>query len=32
MSFVLDSKCPKGPIQDQWKKHKFDMKLVYPAN
>lgn len=32
MSFKLDGKCPGGPIQDQWKKHKFDMKLVNPAN
>jgi succinate dehydrogenase / fumarate reductase, flavoprotein subunit len=32
MTFKLDGKCPTGPIQDQWKKHKFDMKLVNPAN
>ena len=32
MSFQLDSKCPSGPIQERWKKHKFDMKLVNPAN
>ncbi len=32
MSFKLDGKCPTGPIQDRWKKHKFDMKLVNPAN
>ncbi len=32
MSFKLDSKCPEGPIQERWKKHKFDMKLVNPAN
>jgi len=32
MSFNLDSKSPDGPIQDRWKKHKFDMKLVNPAN
>ena len=32
MTFKLDSKCPDGPIQDRWKKHKFDMKLVNPAN
>ncbi|MGZ3653073.1 MAG: fumarate reductase/succinate dehydrogenase flavoprotein subunit, partial [Bdellovibrionota bacterium] len=32
MSFDLNSKCPDGPIQDRWKKHKFDMKLVNPAN
>lgn len=32
MSFNLDSKCPTGPIEDRWKKHKFDSKLVNPAN
>lgn len=32
MSSKLDSKCPSGPIEDQWSKHKFDMKLVAPAN
>jgi succinate dehydrogenase / fumarate reductase, flavoprotein subunit len=32
MSFQLDSKCPSGPIEDRWKKHKFDVKLVNPAN
>lgn len=25
-------KIPTGPIQDQWKDHKFHMKLVNPAN
>ncbi len=28
----LDSKIPEGPIQDKWDKHRFDMKLVNPAN
>lgn len=28
----LDSKSPTGPIQESWNKHKFDMKLVNPAN
>ncbi len=28
----LDSKIPSGPVQDAWDKHKFDMKLVNPAN
>ena len=28
----LDSKVPAGPLQDRWTKHKFDMKLVNPAN
>jgi succinate dehydrogenase / fumarate reductase flavoprotein subunit len=31
-NFKLDGKCPDGPIQERWKKHKFDMKLVNPAN
>ena len=28
----LDSKVPSGPLEDRWTKHKFDMKLVNPAN
>jgi succinate dehydrogenase / fumarate reductase flavoprotein subunit len=28
----LDSKVPSGPIQEKWSKHKFDSKLVNPAN
>lgn len=28
----LDSKIPGGPLADKWDKHKFDMKLVNPAN
>lgn len=28
----LDAKSPEGPIQDRWEKHKFNMKLVNPAN
>ncbi|MCB0219696.1 MAG: fumarate reductase/succinate dehydrogenase flavoprotein subunit, partial [Chrysiogenetes bacterium] len=28
----LDSKIPSGPIEGKWDKHKFDMKLVNPAN
>ncbi|MBI1321299.1 MAG: succinate dehydrogenase (quinone) flavoprotein subunit [Candidatus Hydrogenedens sp.] len=28
----LDSKIPSGPIGQKWTKHKFDMKLVNPAN
>ncbi|NDC82713.1 fumarate reductase/succinate dehydrogenase flavoprotein subunit [bacterium] len=28
----LDSKIPSGPIGEKWTKHKFDMKLVNPAN
>jgi succinate dehydrogenase or fumarate reductase, flavoprotein subunit, Bacillus subtilis subgroup len=29
---VLDSKIPSGPIGQKWSKHKFDLKLVNPAN
>jgi succinate dehydrogenase / fumarate reductase flavoprotein subunit len=28
----LDAKNPSGPIETRWEKHKFDMKLVNPAN
>jgi len=28
----LDAKIPAGPLQDKWTKHRFDMKLVNPAN
>ena len=28
----LDSKIPSGPIGEKWEKHKFDMKLINPAN
>jgi len=28
----LDSKVPEGPIEEKWKKHKFNLKLVNPAN
>src|SRR5579862_8578397 len=29
---TLDSKVPAGPIAQKWDKHKFDLKLVNPAN
>jgi succinate dehydrogenase / fumarate reductase flavoprotein subunit len=29
---TLDSKVPSGPIAQKWDKHKFEMKLVNPAN
>jgi succinate dehydrogenase / fumarate reductase, flavoprotein subunit len=29
---VLDSKVPSGPIEQKWDKHRFEMKLVNPAN
>src|SRR5690348_554888 len=28
----LDSKIPSGPLAAKWDKHKFDLKLVNPAN
>jgi succinate dehydrogenase flavoprotein subunit len=28
----LDAKIPEGSIQDKWTKHKFDIKLINPAN
>ncbi|HRI32023.1 MAG TPA: FAD-binding protein, partial [Candidatus Kapabacteria bacterium] len=28
----LDSKIPSGPIESKWSNHKFDLKLVNPAN
>ncbi len=29
---ILDGKCPSGPIEKSWDKHRFDLKLVNPAN
>jgi len=29
---ILDGKSPTGPIENTWDKHRFDMKLVNPAN
>jgi succinate dehydrogenase / fumarate reductase flavoprotein subunit len=28
----LNAKIPSGPIESKWAKHRFDMKLVNPAN
>jgi succinate dehydrogenase / fumarate reductase flavoprotein subunit len=28
----LDGKVPEGPVQEKWDKHRFNMKLVNPAN
>src|SRR6476469_5294393 len=28
----LDSKVPSGPVTEKWDKHRFEMKLVNPAN
>ena len=32
MSIVLDSKIPSGPLDQKWEKHKFESKLINPAN
>jgi succinate dehydrogenase / fumarate reductase flavoprotein subunit len=29
---MLNAGVPEGPIEGRWEKHKFDMKLVNPAN
>ncbi len=29
---TLDAKIPAGPIAEKWDRHKFEMKLVNPAN
>ena len=29
---VLNSRAPSGPIERKWDKHRFEMKLVNPAN
>jgi succinate dehydrogenase / fumarate reductase, flavoprotein subunit len=28
----LDGKVPSGPLEKKWEKHRFDLKLVNPAN
>src|SRR6478735_9379966 len=28
----LDAKIPAGPLAEKWSKHKFNLKLVNPAN
>jgi len=32
MTIKLDAKIPAGPLESKWEKHRFDMKLVSPAN
>src|ERR1700710_1045360 len=32
MTLNLDARTPTGPIEQQWSKPRFDMKLVNPAN
>ena len=29
---TLDSKIPSGPLEQKWEKHKFESKLINPAN
>src|SRR5204863_7800041 len=29
---TLDAGVPAGPLEEKWEKHKFEMKLVNPAN
>jgi succinate dehydrogenase / fumarate reductase flavoprotein subunit len=31
-NMILDSKIPAGPLAEKWSKHKFNLKLVNPAN
>jgi len=28
----LDAKIPSGPLAEKWDKHRFELKLVNPAN
>src|SRR6478672_3647149 len=32
MTIELKSRIPPGPLPEKWDKHRFDMKLVNPAN
>jgi succinate dehydrogenase / fumarate reductase, flavoprotein subunit len=32
MTLKLEAGCPSGPIESAWDRHKFEMKLVNPAN
>ncbi|MFA6003042.1 MAG: fumarate reductase/succinate dehydrogenase flavoprotein subunit [Elusimicrobiota bacterium] len=32
MTLRLDAKVPAGPVAQKWDKHRFDLKLVNPAN
>ncbi|MEI6872247.1 MAG: fumarate reductase/succinate dehydrogenase flavoprotein subunit [Verrucomicrobiota bacterium] len=32
MSLNLDSKTPSGPLEKKWEQHKFESKLISPAN
>src|SRR5947199_4592956 len=32
MTMALDSKVPEGPLEEKWDNHRFQIKLVNPAN
>ena len=32
MTTTLDAKIPAGPLAEKWQRHRFEMKLVSPAN
>jgi len=32
VTITLDAKIPAGPIEDKWDTHRFDIRLVNPAN
>ena len=32
MNSTLDARIPSGPLAQKWDKHKFDLKLINPAN
>jgi succinate dehydrogenase / fumarate reductase flavoprotein subunit len=32
MSIALDARIPSGPIEQKWSRHKFESKLINPAN
>ena len=29
---ILNGNCPDGPIETAWDRHRFNMKVVNPAN
>jgi len=31
-TYTLDAKIPSGPLSEKWDRHRFEMKLVNPAN
>ncbi len=32
MTIKLNARVPAGPLAEKWDKHRFEMKLVNPAN